>query len=72
LAHGGVLYLDSHGQTTGGAPVTRFCFVSTKQKNQAVLGLHFLQVTMKDYRTFLGKWVGWLHGATAKPSPKKA
>ena len=65
LAHGGVLYLDSHGQTTEGSPVTRFCFVSTKQKSQAVQGLHFLQVTMKDYRTFLGQWVGWLQGATA-------
>ncbi|RUV95464.1 MULTISPECIES: hypothetical protein [unclassified Mesorhizobium] len=71
LAHGGILYLDSHGQTTEGAPVTRFCFVSTKQKNQAILGLHFLQITMKDYRAFLGKWVGWLQNATAKPNRKK-
>lgn len=71
LAHGGVLYLDSHGQTTEGAPVTRFCFVSTKQKNHAVLGLHFLQVTMKDYRGFLKMWVDWLQNATAKPAPQK-
>ncbi len=69
LAHGGVLYLDSNGQTMEGAPVTRFCFVSTKQKKGAVLGLHFLQVTMKDYRTFLGMWVSWLSGATSNPSP---
>lgn len=70
LAHGGVLYLDNNGQTTEGAPVTRFCFVSTKQKNGAVVGLHFLQITMKEYRTFLGMWVGWLSGATADPSPQ--
>ncbi|WP_174802669.1 hypothetical protein [Martelella limonii] len=68
LAHGGVLYLDSHGQTTEGAPVTRFCFVSTKQKNQAVVGLHFLQITMKNYRAFLGRWVGWLQNGTAMPA----
>ncbi len=72
LAHGGVLYLDSQGQTTEGAPVTRFCFVSTKQKDRAVVGLHFLQITMKDYRAFLGNWVDWLHGAAAKPIPGKA
>lgn len=71
LAHGGVLYLDKHGQTTEGAPVTRFCFVSTKQRRQAVDGLHFLQITMNDYRAFLKKWVDWLHGATAKPILKK-
>ncbi|WP_155922388.1 hypothetical protein [Mesorhizobium sp. L103C131B0] len=71
LAHGGVLYLDSHGQTTEGTPVTRFCFVSTNQKNRAVVGLHFLQITMQDYRAFLRKWVGWLQGAAAKPGPKK-
>ena len=71
LAHGGVLYLDSYGQTTEGAPVTRFCFVSTKQKNRTVVGLHFLQITMKDYRAFLGKWVGWLQNATEKPVPQK-
>ena len=71
LAHGGVLYLDKHGQTTEGAPVTRFCFVSTKQKKQAIVGLHFLQVTMQNYRAFLGKWVGWLQGAALTPMQKK-
>ncbi|RVL98275.1 hypothetical protein [Sinorhizobium meliloti] len=71
LAHGG-LYLDSHGQTTEGAPVSRFCFVSTKQKKGAVLGLHFLQITMKDYRAFLGTWVGWLQNATEKAVSNKA
>jgi hypothetical protein len=71
LAHGGVLYLDKHGRTTEGAPVTRFCFVSTKQKKQAIVGLHFLQVTIQDYRAFLGKWVGWLQGAALKPMQKK-
>ena len=68
LAHGGVLSLDSHGQTTEGAPVTRFRFVSTKQKKQAVVGLHFLQITMKDYRAFLRRWVGWLQNGTAMPA----
>lgn len=72
LAHGGVLYLDSQGQTTEGAPVTRFCFVSTKQRGRAVVGLHFLQIAMKDYRAFLRNWVDWLHGAAAKPIPAKA
>jgi hypothetical protein len=66
LAHGGVLYLDKNGQTVEGAPVTRFCFVSTKQKRQAVVGLHFLQITMQEYRAFLGRWVGWLQSATAR------
>lgn len=71
LAHGGVLYLDKHGQTTEGSPVTRFCFVSTKQKKQVIVGLHFLQVTMQDYRAFLGAWVGWLQGAALTPLQKK-
>lgn len=71
LAHGGVLYLDRHGQTTEGAPVTRFCFVSTKQKKRTVVGLHFLQVTMQDYRAFLGRWVGWLQGAALRPVQTK-
>lgn len=67
LAHGGVLYLDSQGQTVEGARATSFCFVSTEQKDRAVVGRHFLQVTMRDYRAFLKNWVGWLHGVAAKP-----
>lgn len=72
LAHGGVLYLDKHGQSLEGAPVTKFCFVSTKEKNRAILGFHFLQITMQDYRAFLAAWVGWLQSAAQRPLQKKA
>ncbi|WP_144378981.1 hypothetical protein [Mesorhizobium amorphae] len=66
LAHGGILYLDANGQTTEGQPVQKFCFVSTKlhSKTRAVVGLHFLQIGMKDYRSFLALWADWLQKAS--------
>jgi len=60
FAHGGVLYLDEHGRSTHGAPVRPFCFVSTKEKDHKVEGLHFLRVGMKYYRAFLQLWTKWL------------
>lgn len=60
LAHGGVLYLDEHGRSTPGAPVRAFCFVSTKEKDRRIEGLHFLRVGMKNYRAFLQLWAKWL------------
>lgn len=60
LAHGGILYLNKDGHTVEGAPVQMFCFVSTKQNKGAVVGLHFLRVGMKDYRSFLALWSNWL------------
>jgi len=61
LAHGGVIYLDTDGRTTHGAPVQMFCFVSTKwTRGSGVEGLHFLRVGMKDYRRFLQRWTNWL------------
>jgi hypothetical protein len=60
LAHGGVLYLDEHGRSNSGAPVQRFAFVSTNDPNRPTK-LHFLRITMADYRTFLQRWVDWLN-----------
>jgi hypothetical protein len=61
LAHGGILYLDTHGKSNYGAPVQMFCFVSTKRTHKnGIEGLHFLRVGMKDYRTFLQLWTKWL------------
>ena len=59
-AHGGVLYLDKHGRSTQGTPVRAFCFVSMKEKDRKVEGLHFLRVGMKNYRAFLPLWAKWL------------
>ena len=59
LAHGGILYLDATGQTTHSSPVRMFCFVSTKQRHRVIEGLHFLRVSIKDYRTFLELWTKW-------------
>ncbi|RVI98119.1 hypothetical protein CN193_24820 [Sinorhizobium meliloti] len=66
LAHGGILYLDSAGRTTHGAPVRMFCFVSTKQQKRNVVGLHFLRIGMKDYREFLKLWADWLKNSSAQ------
>ncbi|TAZ47139.1 hypothetical protein ELH75_32150 (plasmid) [Rhizobium leguminosarum] len=60
LAHGGVLYLDEHGRSTPGAPVRAFCFVSTKENDRRIEGLHFLRVGMKNYRVSLQLWAKWL------------
>jgi hypothetical protein len=60
LAHGGVLYLDEHGRSCSGAPVRRFAFVSTNAPYRPTK-LHFLRITMADYRTFLQRWVDWLN-----------
>ncbi|NEI15530.1 hypothetical protein GR220_26565 [Rhizobium leguminosarum] len=55
-----MLYLDEHGRSTQGAPVQAFCFVSTKEKGRKEEGLHFLRVSMKNYRAFLQLWAKWL------------
>lgn len=66
LAHGGILYLDKSGSMVVRQPVQMFCFVSTKQKDRAVIGLHFLRVGMKDYRAFLALWTKWLRNEAGK------
>jgi hypothetical protein len=71
LAHGGILYLDEGGRDTRGAPVRMFCFVSTKKGQRNIVeGLHFLRVSMKDYRTFLKLWTEWLQTEATKIAAK--
>lgn len=59
LAHGGVLFLNEHGESADRDPVRMFAFVSTNRMNNPD-ALHILRIGMKEYRTFLGSWANWL------------
>lgn len=63
LAHGGVCYLDEHGQTSYGSPVKMYAFVSGKYEGRALVKLNILRIAETDYRDFLRRWVAWLSEA---------
>lgn len=74
MAHGGIAYLDEHGQSSYDSPVKMYAFVSGKYGKPkckhaedecrfglgALEGLSILSISEDDYRRFLVKWVQWL------------
>ncbi|MGK9338858.1 hypothetical protein [Sinorhizobium meliloti] len=78
LSHGGILYLNEHGQTTGGE-ARMFCFVSARQDRTQpkcdkrdgrcptvvprTRDLRLLRISEVRFREFLFRWVHWLKEA---------
>lgn len=74
MAHGGIAYLDENGQSSHGAPVKMYAFVSGKYAKPKcqhadadcrfgmgeLESLNILRISEEAYRTFLQKWVAWL------------
>lgn len=67
LAHGGVIYVDRDGRQSHGQPTEGFVFVSAKYPNrdtrQPPERLKILRVSEVDFRSFLRRWVEWLHSS---------
>ncbi|RVH51043.1 hypothetical protein [Sinorhizobium meliloti] len=78
LSHGGILYLNDRGRTTGGE-ARMFCFVSARQDRDRphcdkregrcpivvarTRDLRLLRISEIMFREFLSKWVHWLKEA---------
>jgi hypothetical protein len=65
MAHGGIAYLDEHGQTSYGQPVKMYAFISgpnVKDQEQPVT-LNVLRISEVNYRIFLRRWVEWLESS---------
>lgn len=62
LAHGGVVYLDADGFSTGDNNASVLCFVSGKydEKTRALLHLNCLRISEIKFRSFLRLWVAWM------------
>lgn len=75
LSHGGILYLNEHGQTAGGE-ARMLCFVSARQDRTQpkcdkrdgrcptvtprTRDLRLLRISELGFREFLFRWVHWL------------
>ena len=74
MAHGGIAYLDENGQSSHGAPVKMYAFVSGKYSKPKcqhadgdcrsgtgeLEGLNIMRISEEAYLAFLQKWVAWL------------
>lgn len=59
LAHGGISYLDEHGQQ-GPGPAAMLAFAGLKLRNRTPVGLNVLRIREEDFFEFLMAWANWL------------
>jgi hypothetical protein len=59
LAHGGIAYLDSHGQSTDGH-AAMLGFASARTERRRVTAINVLRIHQDDFCHFVMRWADWL------------